>query len=726
MGGHGQLPFGAPDALRTLVQVAADARTSAEPQRKQLAVRSRETPIEPAWIWFDRDVQLSPNARRLLRRFARMIVKKNGAAGSPAAAVINLDHRAKQKRLSSVQRQRLRVSGSVLSDLTEHGWRVRLTRRAIEVASPLEASSPEAEKERVRRAHLIERDNQIAQPATLRFIHSMERRRLTKNGWKSIFSLMRDGRDFAAQLDAIRTLAHEDEAASAEAVRASIDPYVQVISPGEVDQFTGLKLMHIWRYFRHTWSTTYQSTPGRRLFILIRDRAAPDHPVVGIGAVGSAIVQMSERDRWIGWNSETFLADLERQPSTRWAKWLVSSLSTLIDSIYTRDFIRSRVLTAKELEHPVDETLARLRSVAKRSKKAHRLFAHVGKHKVGTRSKTKGKKARSPDWRKQAVTYLFQAKRASTLADLLDVRRRLITSGFAHATPTTLRESLTKPSIRRAIQTVLRHMRAVHVGVDMLDITVCGAIAPYRPLLGGKLVSLLMASPELVRAYQKRYRNAESVIASSMAGRSVRRRPRLVLLGTTSLYGVASSQYNRLVVPASVLKSEMPLEYVRLGHTAGFGSYHFSRETMAQLEVVSAQARRGREVNSIFGEGVNPKLRKVRAALDFIGLPSDELLQHGSPRLIYAVPLATNFREVLLGSEMRPKYLLHPSRSIEGTQTLIDYWSRRWLVPRIGRPGVLDAVRGNSLVYPIQHAARVQRTTSATDAAGAGSPEPAP
>jgi hypothetical protein len=162
-----------------------------------------------------------------------------------------------------------------------------------------------------------------------------------------------------------------------------------------------------------------------------------------------------------------------------------------------------------------------------------------------------------------------------------------------------------------------------------------------------------------------------------------------------------------LVVPAAVLNSDQAFQYQRLGHTAGFGSYHFSRETMAELEIVAAQARRGREVNSIFGEGVNPKLRKVRAALDAMGLPSDQLLQHGSPRLIYAIPLATNFREVLIGIAKRPKYLLPPRKSNEGTQLLIDYWTKRWLVPRIGRDGVLDAVRAHTLVYPICHGARV-------------------
>ena len=62
-----------------------------------------------------------------------------------------------------------------------------------------------------------------------------------------------------------------------------------------------------------------------------------------------------------------------------------------------------------------------------------------------------------------------------------------------------------------------------------------------------------------------------------------------------------------------------------------------------------AQLKRGQQVNSVFGEGVNPRLRKLRDGLDELGLSSDELLNHGGPRLVYGVPLAHNFREYLLG-----------------------------------------------------------------------------
>jgi hypothetical protein len=61
-------------------------------------------------------------------------------------------------------------------------------------------------------------------------------------------------------------------------------------------------------------------------------------------------------------------------------------------------------------------------------------------------------------------------------------------------------------------------------------------VPPYNELLGGKLVAMLMTSPEVVLEYRRRYGGIPSVIASSMAGRPVVRPADLVFLGTTSLY----------------------------------------------------------------------------------------------------------------------------------------------------------------------------------------------
>ena len=101
-----------------------------------------------------------------------------------------------------------------------------------------------------------------------------------------------------------------------------------------------------------------------------------------------------------------------------------------------------------------------------------------------------------------------------------------------------------------------------------------------------------------------------------------------------------------------------PIRYNYLGESSGFGSSHLCRETVAELELLLSQSSRGRRVNSIFGEGVSPRLRKIRDGLDILGFHSDVVLKHGNARLVYGVAIAPNFREVLLGQTNTPKYAL--------------------------------------------------------------------
>lgn len=593
-----------------------------------------------------------------------------------------------------------RLYCSLLCDLRAQSWTIGVKGKALQLTAPRPNSeSPDLRKAQVRKAHLLERDSQLSQASTRRFIREMEQRCRHGHEWHSVASLMRDGRDLSRSLRAIAALPVGEK--RTEALRVAIDPYIEVADSGSVCPFTGLRLLDIWRYFRHTWSTPYLSTPGRRMLFLVRDRAAHNHPVIGIGALGSAIIQLAPRDTWIGWTTEQLWARLRERPTVTWGRWLDRSITRLINGIYSKDLVAKGVITRAAMRKPAPADIARLRKRAAEERRLHHLYPKRNLHKTTTKSVGK------TDWRTQAETHLFRGKRAGALADLLEARRKLLDAGLRKPSAKGMKKLVSMAGGKQAVSTILRQMKATHAGVDMMDITVCGAIAPYNAILGGKLVSLLMASPQVRDAYAQRYASAVSVIASSMAGRAVTRRPNLVLLGTTSLYDIAPAQYNRLNMPAERaggLAGEA-LTFLPIGQTAGYGSYHFSRSTMALIELVLARLRSGRPVNSIFGEGVNPKLRKVRSALDMLGLPADALLQHSSPRLIYAVPLASNFREILMGLAARPKMLLPGTR--EATQAIVDFWRERWLARRIEREGVLDDVERHRGSYPLHHGARV-------------------
>lgn len=319
-----------------------------------------------------------------------------------------------------------------------------------------------------------------------------------------------------------------------------------------------------------------------------------------------------------------------------------------------------------------------------------------------------GDKLDDDRWKAQAETPLFRSKRAETLAMLLRARVVLY-KGRKPVSASELRTELASPEKRQAVQSLIRRAKSERVGVAIADISVCGAVAPYSMLLGGKLVAMLTASPEVIAAYGERNGNSQSVIASSIAGRPIVRTPHLVFLGTTSLCATEPTQYTRVHVPCELLGGRQgeSVRYRLLGRTEGFGTLQFSKDTTGALSTLLAQSDGGQRVHSIFGEGVNPRLRKIRDGLDVLGLPSDVLLAHGSARLVYGVALARNFREYLLGLESEPDYLVPLKNPKAATQAVGDWWAERWLARRIQREEVFAELAKQKLTYPVRHGARV-------------------
>ena len=203
--------------------------------------------------------------------------------------------------------------------------------------------------------------------------------------------------------------------------------------------------------------------------------------------------------------------------------------------------------------------------------------------------------------------------------------------------------------------------RLVHV----MDAYVVGAVPPYSQLIGGKLVAALMTSQEVKKAYERKYLGSESVI------RKKKHRARLVLLTTTSALG-RSSIYNRLSLPDGP-------RFLRIGTTRGFGHFHLSGEIFealrGHLEATGHRYASGHR----FGMGPNWKLRVARAALEDIGIDGNSILKHGIEREVYAIPLATNWQKILLGSNKNVRSIASPASDIA------DFCISRWMAPRARR-----------------------------------------
>ena len=305
----------------------------------------------------------------------------------------------------------------------------------------------------------------------------------------------------------------------------------------------------------------------------------------------------------------------------------------------------------------------------------------------------------SSDWENRARTQLYKSKRCAKLSSLLSIRKILQEEQVLNLT-----DMLRNKKVQTALNQLMRIVKAEHIGENMMDITTCGAIAPYNHLLGGKLVSMLVCSPEVVKHYREKYAQHKRIISSSMKGAAVTKNPELVLLTTTSLYEVGSSQYNRIKIPIGEIGKG--IEYKKLGLTEGFGTFHLSRDTLRLMELLIGTSQASGRVNSVFGEGPSPLLRKIREVLSLSGLPSDPVLNHKSRRIVYGIPLAENFREILTGRVSQPDYLLTGSDSdeVKCTRRIANYWIERWLLNRIENPRILKQVVQHTDSY---HGARV-------------------
>ena len=279
--------------------------------------------------------------------------------------------------------------------------------------------------------------------------------------------------------------------------KSSIDPVVEVCeTQAQLD---------IFRVFRFYWSSPYSEYVGRRIKLLVRDDALPNKPLIGIAALGSSIVHIPDRDKWIGWDTQTRTRNL----------------------VYT------------------------------------------------------------------------------------------------------------------------------------MDAYVLGALPPYNHLLGGKLLSYIIASDTVRQIYERKYKDQVTNILRRTANS-------LACVFTTSLYG-KSSQYNRI-------KYNSDLLYIPVGQTKGYGTLHLTDETFNSMRLLLHAHHIS--VTNRFGDGPVWKMRVIRAAADLLGFDSDSLLRHSFRREIYAVPLADNCREFLRGEHEKLRYCDH------AFDELVNYWKSRWLNAR--------------------------------------------
>lgn len=577
----------------------------------------------------------------------------------------------------------------VLRDLSLQGWIFNISDKGLMLR--MENDNLD-NKSTIRYRLSAEKNAQFSVPAIRKFILSMETPREHNGEIVSIKNLIGNKDEL------IKFINHGEQVCC---------PYIQIVTEDK-DEFTGISLYDIWRYFRYTWSIPYKTMPGRNLFYLVRDSRQKYHPVIGIFALGNSVLNLTSRDDDIGWTVESIRQNLSKKIGvticdqkmsksdgkvkvkilhanesddaykmriTQFANTIMplleANIKNSINDIYVKD-----LNFHKQTKHPKQELIDNLLS----------LSLEFNRKAINNHNNEK-----NPDWLQETKSFLFLRKRSAELAKLLVALK--VFDSLKGTCLDKLEELLSTENGRKAINTALIANRKCKIGSNMMDIIVCGSIPPYNDLLGGKLVSILACSPTVIRDYTKKYENQISVIASRMKGAKVIRDSHLVFLGTTSLYSLGSSQYNRLKIPCS---NDFSLEFRKMGITEGFGTVYFSSETTRMFSKVLESLDGGKRINHVFGEGTSPRFRMISRGLKEIGINPSSYLKHHSPRIVYSINLAKNTRNFLLGIDDKPIYNFNIEDKddvVNKTQELVDYWYERWLKMRLYSVDIVERLQ---------------------------------
>lgn len=582
----------------------------------------------------------------------------------------------------------LRTTCLLVADLIDQGWEFEIGPDRVSLKppglTPSGTTTREQIKERVRRALRAGRDRQLEEPSVRQFLRRMERPVRRVEGRYSIRDVIDDGRELERRFLKLRRVPAE---ARERALGEIIDPVIEVCESGSKCPLTGLNRLDIWRYFRHTWSLEYRPIPGRQLPLLIRNRARPNRPVMGIALLASPVMRLRIRDNWIGWTPSAWAQGLgQGWDSKAAADALLGRLERSISEIRWDD-----MASPSEITDPNERTLFRLELYAAGAteKRTRQLQDHHAENRSSRHLEVRNP-SEDTDWRRASEDYLYVRKRAETLGALLRTRCVFKNAQLAESPYRAFRQLVSTPEGWRALDTAIAELRKVGLASQVVDVSVCGAVHPYNELLGGKLVALLLHSKEVREIYEAQYGNRISLIASQMAGRPIRRDAKLKVLTTTSLYGVGSSQYNRLRLRSADYGLPYDIDWKLFDKsadlTSGYGTIHLRSATVDALRELSAVTHGARRVNNRFGEGSSPRLRQVREGLDALGLESSHILNHATPRLFCATELEPNARASLLA-------LVAPSPIKPPTlDSIAAAWRKRWLANRILNDEVLDRV----------------------------------
>lgn len=223
----------------------------------------------------------------------------------------------------------------------------------------------------------------------------------------------------------------------------------------------------------------------------------------------------------------------------------------------------------------------------------------------------------------------------------------------------------------------LRAIRDLTLPRIHMEISICGALPPFGPLLGGKLVAAMAAHPTIRTLVDRPFGEIVSGLFDTAALMNLMPNSGLLMVTTKGLYPGHSAQYTGVKVPGRE-GTLVPMR--KWGDTTGQTTSHISDRTMRIAAALTATDKT-REVSRVFGSGGAKRQRTLEQAALLLGLPG-RLLHAQVSRPVYGIHLCSNIREVVLFGEppqfnVRDYKNMTPASSYEAEA--LAAWRARWL-----------------------------------------------
>ena len=213
---------------------------------------------------------------------------------------------------------------------------------------------------------------------------------------------------------------------------------------------------------------------------------------------------------------------------------------------------------------------------------------------------------------------------------------------------------------------------------SIMDGYVIGSVPPYNYLLGGKLITSLIASKEVSESFYNKYANKESEYKQTRESSGTKSNG-LALVTISSALG-KSSIYNRVRLGDNVnlLKTGTKQNKIDPGFSLGFGHFHITNEIYKSIIEYFKITNNPIYSANRFGDGANFKIRVISEFFRIAEINRDKL-KHNVKREIFVMPLAKNYKEYLIGKDNK---LIKRNSSVN---EISEMALGRWIIPRSKR-----------------------------------------